>query len=96
MFISSLFIPYEYKATFSPIYEKSNKRLLCKLETFISLDHPSKTYIPKKEWGMDPFENEIWTHFDGIEKQVNNSIEEKQPYCVGKKKIPIQLFFIGW
>jgi tetrahydromethanopterin S-methyltransferase subunit G len=42
---------------------------------------------------MDPFENEIWTHFDGIEKQVNNSIEEKN-YCVGKKtKIPIQLFF---
>jgi hypothetical protein len=45
--------------------------------------------------GMDPFENEIWTHFDGIEKQVNNSIEEKN-YCVGKKtKIPIQLFFFG-
>jgi hypothetical protein len=35
MFIT-LFIPYEYKATFSPIM-KSNKRLPYASETFISL-----------------------------------------------------------
>jgi hypothetical protein len=47
--------------------------------------------------GMDPFENEIWTHFDGIEKQVNNSIEEKQALlCWQKNKDSIQLFFIVW
>jgi hypothetical protein len=51
MFISFPFIPYEYKANFSPIYEKSNKGYYVSREIFI-LDHPSKTYyIPsKKEW----------------------------------------------
>jgi hypothetical protein len=35
----------------------------------------------------------IWTHFDGIEKQVNNSIEEKQAYCVGKKTDSYSAFY---
>jgi hypothetical protein len=91
MFISFLFIPYEYKATFSPIYEKSNKGYYA--ETFISLIiHRNLLYSFKRN-GMDPFENEIWTHFDGIEKQVNNSIEEVN---VQKTKIPIQLFIVWW
>jgi uncharacterized membrane protein len=43
--------------------------------------------------GMDPFENEIWTHFDGVEKQVNNSIEEKQFQCLAKKQRFYSAFF---
>jgi hypothetical protein len=51
----SLFIPYEYKATLA-LFMKAIKGYYVSLETFISLDHPSKTYyIPsKKEWE--------WTH----------------------------------
>jgi hypothetical protein len=68
------------------LFMKSNKGYYVSLETFISLDHPSKpTIFLQKEWGMDPFENEIWTHFDGIEKQVNNSIEEKQALLCWQK-----------
>jgi hypothetical protein len=33
-------------------------------------------------------------YFDGIEKQVNNSIEEKQALLCWQNKIPIQLFLL--
>ena len=95
----SLFIPYEYKGNFSPNYEKAVKGYYVSLETFMSLDHPSKTYyIPsKKEWGMDPSENEIWTHFDGVEKQITTSIQEKQALlCWQKHKDSYSTFFIIW
>jgi hypothetical protein len=93
MFISSLFIPYEYKATFSPIYEKG---YYVSLETFISLDHPSKTYyIPSKGMGMDPFENEIWTHFDGIENRLTTVLKKSKPYCAAKQRF-LFIFFIVW
>jgi hypothetical protein len=95
----SLFIPYEYKGSFSPIYEKAIKGYYLNMETFISLDNPAKTYyIPsKKEWGMAPSENEIWTDFNGIEKQVNTSIKEKQaPLCWQKYKDSYLAFFIVW
>jgi hypothetical protein len=42
---------------------------------------------------MDPFENEIWTHFDGIEKQVNNSIEEKQALLCWQNKDSYSAFY---
>jgi hypothetical protein len=98
-FLVSLFIPYEYKANFSPIYEKAIKGYYLNMETFISHDNPAKTYyIPvKKEWGMDPSENEIWTTFNGIEKHINTSIKEKQALlCWQKYKNSYLAFFIVW
>jgi hypothetical protein len=80
------------EANFSPIYEKSNKRLLCKPK-FISLDHRKPTIFLQKGMGMDPAENEIWTHFDGVEKQVNNSIEEKQALLCWQNKDSYSTFF---
>jgi hypothetical protein len=44
--------------------------------------------------GMDPFENEIWTHFDGMKNRLTTVLKKSKPYCVGKKKIPIQLFLL--
>ena len=95
----SLFIPYEYKASFSFIYEKAIKGYYLNIETFISHDNSEKKYyIPsKKEWGMDPFENKIWTDFNGVEKQINTSIKEKQaPLCWQKHKDASVAFFIVW
>ena len=95
----SLFIPYEYKASFSPIYEKAIKGYYLNYETFISFDNSAKTYhIPsKKDWGMDPSENEIWTDFNGVEKYINTSIKEKQaPLCWQKHKDSYLAFFIVW
>jgi hypothetical protein len=44
--------------------------------------------------GNGPIENEIWTHFDGIEKQVNNSIEEKQALLCWQKTRFLFSFFL--
>jgi hypothetical protein len=33
--------------------------------------------------GMDPAENEIWTHFDGV--GLTTVLKKSKPYCVGKK-----------
>ena len=33
---------------------------------------------PKKEWGMNPSENENWTDFAGVENFINTSMKEKQ------------------
>jgi len=95
----SLFIPYEYKASFSPIYQKAIKGYYLNLETFNGFDHSAKAYyIPlKKEWGMDPSENEIWTDFSGVEKHIKTSIKEYQaPLCWQKHKNSYIAFFIVW
>lgn len=98
-FLVSLFIPYEYKASFSPMYEKAIKGFYLNFETFSSLDNSTKTYyLPsKKEWGMDPSENETWTDFNAVEKYINVSIKEKKaPLCWQKYKDSYVAFFIVW
>ncbi len=95
----SLFIPYEYKASFNPIYEKAVKGYYIRFEKFISLDNSEKTYyIPsKKEWGVDPSENEIWIDFKGVEKYINTSIKEKQAVlCWQKYQASYLAIFIVW
>ena len=95
----SLFIPYQYKASLSPIYEKAIKGYYLNFDTFLRFDHSAKNYyIPsKKEWGMDPSENEIWTDFNGVEKYISTSIKEKQAsFCWQKYKDSYVAFFIVW
>ena len=76
----SFFIPYGYKGSFSPIYEKAIKGYYSDFETFKRLDSFAKTYsIPsKKEWGIHPSENENWTDFAGVENHIRTSLDEKQ------------------
>ena len=98
-FLVSLFIPYEYKAKFSPIYEKAIKGYYLNFETFISLDNSAKAYyIPsKKEWGMDPSENDSWTDINGVVKNISTSIKEKQaPLRWQKHKDSYSALFIVW
>lgn len=95
----SLFVPYEYKTSFSPIYEKAIKGYYISFETFISLDNSAKTYyIPsKKEWGMAPSENQIWTDFNSVEKHIKTSIEENQAVlCWQKYQDSYLAIFIVW
>lgn len=95
----SLFIPYQYKASFSPIYERAIKGYYLNFETFSSLDHTAKNYYipPKREWGMDPSENGIWTDFSGVEKYISTSLQEKKaPLCWQKYKDSYAAFFIIW
>lgn len=96
----SLFIPYDYKGSFNPLYEKSIKGYYLNMETFSNLDDPAKNYyIPsKKEWGMDPSENEIWTDFNGAEKQIHTCMKEKQAPLIWQKYNDsyIEFFIIWW
>ena len=99
VFLVSLFIPYEYKANFSPIYKKAIRGYYLNFDKFTSFDNSAKNYyIPsKKEWGMDPSENNSWTDFKGIEKYIKTSITEKQaPLCWQKYKDSYLAFFIVW
>lgn len=95
----NLYIPYEYKANFNPVYQKAIKGYYFNFETFIKLDDPTKTYyIPtKKEWGMEPAENENWLVFNEIEKQINTSMQENQAVLCWQKQNDAYLsFFIVW
>ncbi len=95
----SLFIPYKYNESFSPNYEKAIKGYYLDFETFKTLDHSANAYyIPsKKEWGINPSENEIWTDFMGVENYIRISMEEKQaPLCWQKHNDSYIAFFIVW
>jgi uncharacterized protein len=95
----SLFVPYEYKGSFSPIYEKAIQGFYLNFATFSSLDNSGKEYHlpPKKEWGMNPSENENWTDFTGVENFIKASMKEKQAsLCWQKCKDSYLAFFIVW
>jgi hypothetical protein len=95
----SLFVPYEYKGSFSPIYGKAIRGFYFNFETFSNLDNSEKEYHlpPKKEWGMNPSENENWTDFAGVGNFINTSMKEKQAsLCWQKSKDSYVAFFIVW
>ncbi len=95
----SLFIPYKYKANFPPIYQKAIKGYYLNIEDFIRLDHSGKAYyLPqKKEWGIEPSENETWIDFNRVKENINKSIKEKQALlCWQKHNKSYSAFFIVW
>ena len=97
--LASLYIPYECKVNLSPDYEQAVKGYYLNFETFKNLDHNEKSYyIPsKKEWGIDPLENEIWSSFENVKEYIQKSIIEKQsPLCWQKYKDSYSTFFIVW
>lgn len=95
----SLFIPYEYKGSFNPVYKKAIKGYYLNFENFSALNNAEKTYhIPsKKEWGIEPSENNTWTHYNGIEEQIKTHLKEKQAPLIWQKiKDSYIAFFIVW
>ncbi|MFT4754101.1 MAG: hypothetical protein ACI85Q_001657 [Salibacteraceae bacterium] len=95
----SLFIPYLYKESFDPGYEKAIQGYYLNFETFIGLNHSDKTfYLPaKKEWGMDPSENDSWIGFNGVEKFIQSSMKEEQaPMVWSKQRGRFEVFFVVW
>jgi len=95
----SLFIPYEYNGKFSPIFKNAIKGYYMNLETFTHLDNASKSYhLPsKQEWGMAPSENDVWTDFSGIEKDLHTILNKQQsPLCWQKQNGLYTASFIVW
>lgn len=98
-FLVSLFIPYQYKADLHPSYQKAIQGYYLNFTTFVDLDHPSKNYyIPnKKEWGIDPSQNESWANYNSIEEQLKTCMLEEQAPLVWQKQNNTYLaFFVIW
>lgn len=98
-FLVSLFMPFEHKLNLSPEYEKAVKGYYLNHKTFADQDHSKKWYhLPeKKEWGIDPAENNDWSSYADIEKQLTMSMNEKQSrLCWEKHRDSYTSFFIVW
>lgn len=98
-FLVSLFVPYKYQESFSPAYRNAIKGYYLNLETFSRLDHSGKFYhVPsKKEWGIEPAENDTWTDFDGVKEDIGTSIENKQALLCWRKHNDLYTsFFVVW
>ena len=97
--LTSLFIPYNSETHFSANYLKYIKGYYIYFDDFVSLDHSSITYyIPhKKEWGIDPSQNDTWETFSLVYEQISESITKKQALlCWQKHKDSYSAFFIVW
>ena len=95
----SLFIPYQSKINLPSAYQKAIKGYYLNLEKFLGLDHSEKTYcLPdKREWGIDPSDNEYWKDLGQINNTIIERIAEKQSLlCWQKHKDSFSAFFIVW
>lgn len=97
--LASLFVPFGSKVNLSPDYSKAIKGEYLNFKTFLGLDHAGKLYaIPdKKEWGMQPGENEVWMDSEAALRVIEASIKEKQaPLCWKKQEGSYSEFFVVW
>lgn len=95
--LTSLYIPYEYNAGFSPEYRKAIKGYYFNFETFKSLDNSKKSYyLPtKKEWGINPAQHTVWTDFKGVEAAILEMLQQNHsPLCWQKLNDSYEEFFI--
>lgn len=97
--LASLYVPYDYKESFNDSYQKEIKGYYLNLATFTQLDDSDKTYYlpPKREWGMDPSKNEVWSNLNTIEadlKKINT--EQRSSLCWQKHNDTYLEFFIVW
>ena len=95
----SLFVPYDAEIQLPPGYRQAVIGYYLNLETFLGLDHAGKSfYLPhKREWGIDPSENENWKNDGEVHDQIRKSIDEKRSLlCWQKDEDSYSAFFIVW
>jgi hypothetical protein len=95
----SLFIPFEFKGIVSPNYQKAIKGYYINFQTFISHHSEAKTYyVPaKKDWGINPIDNEIWIDFESVKERISiNMIENQAPLIWQKHHNIYSEFFVVW
>jgi len=80
-------------------YQNAIKGYYVNYEQFKSLDNSEKTYhLPKrKQWGIEPCENETWASFTDIQEYIDTNLAEKQAVlCWQKQGENYTSFFIVW
>jgi uncharacterized protein len=99
-FLISLFVPHEFKENLTPEFAKAVKGYYADYATFQKMHNASKYYfLPhKKEWGIDPSENERWMTFEEINEELTFSIAEKQSPLIWQKEGSTfsELFVVWW
>jgi len=98
-FMASLFLPYQRKVELEPSYQKAVKGYYLSYSDFQSLNHSASTFYlpPKKEWGIDPSENQNWTAYEEIRKNVNERVKENRSRMIWQKKGDnYKSFFVVW
>ncbi|MGB0807051.1 MAG: DUF1853 family protein [Salibacteraceae bacterium] len=95
----SFFVPFQYNKPIAAYYQQGVKGYYLKWNDFKAFNHASYQYaIPnKKEWGMDPKDNTIWSSFNEVKSQLEISISEKQSLLVWQKEKEVySQFFVTW
>jgi hypothetical protein len=98
-FLCSLYIPLDFKENLGPNFENAIKGYYFNFDTFKKLDAADKNYyIPqKKEWGIDPSENEQWASYATVEKVIVERLQEKRSSLIWQKQNDqYSSFFIVW
>lgn len=98
-FFVSLYIPYRYKGSIDPAYQKAVKGYYVNLDQFKKLDEKEKVYyIPsKKEWGIDPSGAREWQRFDQTKDDViQRLIEQQSVLCWEDRDGVFSSYFIVW
>ena len=98
-FMASLFVPYRDKVDLDPGSQKAVKGYSLSYSDFQSLNHSASTFYlpPKKEWGIDPSENQNWTAYEEIRKNVNERVKENRSRMIWQKKGDnYKSFFVVW
>lgn len=98
-FMASLFVPYQSDVKLEPNYLKAVKGYYLNYSDFQKLDHSLSTYYlpPKKEWGMNPDENQNWLNYEEIEIDLSESISDRRSrMCWKKEGDNYRTFFVVW
>lgn len=98
-FMASLYLPYQKKVELDSSYQKAVKGYYLSYDEFQRLHHSGSVYyLPtKKEWGIDPSENQNWLKNQEIEADLTMSISDKRSRMVWQKEEDVyHTFFVVW
>ncbi|WP_114903871.1 DUF1853 family protein [Kordia sp. SMS9] len=97
--LANLFVPYQATLKLNSTFQKAIKGVYMNFEIFTRLDNSAKAYYipPKKAWGIDPSEHEVWTDFKGVKASILENLSAKRSLlCWQKHNATFETFFIVW
>ena len=97
--LAHLFIPYQSDIRFLEAYKPAIQGYYLNHEDFLGMDHSGKTYylLEKREWGIDPSNNQRWDSLHQILPHLRKSMADNQSVlCWQNHKGSYSTFFIVW
>lgn len=97
--LASLYVPYECKENLAEEYQKAVVGYYVDFEMFSMLHSNEKQYHlpPKKQWGMNPTQNEEWSTYENTKELVAHNLREgRAVLCWQKEGEAYSQFFVVW